>query len=997
MTRKVEIKTPKLVIKGTQRKVNVDVKEPVPKWRKQRKTVSVKSEPSSTVERLIPDDAPVKSIEELLNEAKQIASRKTGLIRLNPTPDSLTTSEVSIMCEKDEMIQTEEVPKSEDPVLSSASEDEDFFQTTKIESKQTTRRNQALSRSVKERKFGKMHYFYCSPDLMRTYSRMETPLLTVEKRQISSEVKTRIRLDQSDENDEVLEQRLVETGPHKGVLNLKAPDYTDPREFLSEETDIKIQSPSLTRSKSLTDLSSSDLSSLTRSNSLPSIDLGQTESLFENLKRQEKVFDLNPTDQRSSLDNHELNLLKLLNSNESLQVGLQAFTALMAKNSLFTARKILASLKEKYGEYEVVKFNCGLLKLKEQDYSRGAEIANNLLEKQPDNWRYLRLLSECQYGLNQFEEALQTIRKSFFQNPSASAAYLQAQIHVSMSNIKEALECITLAVEMDPSDEMVESKSDILMLDNQWDKALVNYSSLLEKQNSVQIRQKRGKCNYMLQEYENALIDFVFVHTSKPNNETSLFIGKILLRSDIRQAYQFLRDIKIYHRQPFSKELVILRKTAHYVNFGKGSVFKSSQVPVGLHLHLMKTSTDPLSVYNHAKCVLKSIEDNTQAKYYMTRQMIKLRQKGSSFHQTQSVEYLESDSNDLKKVIQAANLQNSSKLDYENAFSLLQELDDKNFVTESLIKLKQLNEAKQVIKSRTLVRDSNDFYRVSLMKAEISMKTNHPDTAKLMLQQISRLEDKVASTDEMKEVKAKFFFLRGELFYLSELYQDALENYRASNKLIKSEKALLKIGIILSRKSTLKPSKTLKNLNTKASLREQTYFFIQNGLYSQAIETCNTLMKKYGQDSLSFMLRGVAKCYIKAINLGRIDLERALSSAKNSDKPLVLYNLALVSKYEDGGYLDQAIDLVKQYNILGVSLRQTKALVSIQRENWPAAVEALKHLSQIDDLPLNVLSAFRHSFAIALHRAQPDQTEKCNAMLDLVEVGFFYSGPKNQK
>ena len=105
------------------------------------------------------------------------------------------------------------------------------------------------------------------------------------------------------------------------------------------------------------------------------------------------------------------------------------------------------------------------------------------------------------------------------------------------------------------------------------------------------------------------------------------------------------------------------------------------------------------------------------------------------------------------------------------------------------------------------MRDSNDYYRVSLMKAEISMKTNHPDTAKLMLQQISRLEDKVASTDEMKEIKAKFFFLRGELFYSSELYQDALENYRASNKLIKSEKALLKIRVIFLRKSRLKPSK----------------------------------------------------------------------------------------------------------------------------------------------------------------------------------------------
>ena len=132
MTRKVEIKTPKLVVKGTQRKVNVDIKEPTPKWRKQRKTVSVKSELSSTVERLIPDDAPVKSMEELLNEAKQIASGKSGKIKLNPTLNSFTTSEVSIACEKDEFIQIKKATKTEELGLSSENEDENFFQTTKI-------------------------------------------------------------------------------------------------------------------------------------------------------------------------------------------------------------------------------------------------------------------------------------------------------------------------------------------------------------------------------------------------------------------------------------------------------------------------------------------------------------------------------------------------------------------------------------------------------------------------------------------------------------------------------------------------------------------------------------------------------------------------------------------------------------------------------------------------------------------------------------------------
>ena len=100
------------------------------------------------------------------------------------------------------------------------------------------------------------------------------------------------------------------------------------------------------------------------------------------------------------------------------------------------------------------------------------------------------------------------------------------------------------------------------------------------------------------------------------------------------------------------------------------------------------------------------------------------------------------------------------------------------------------------------------FYRVSLMKAEISMKTGQLDTAKIILRSVRDIEDKVANNDEIKQLKAQYFYLCGELFYASELLQDALENYRSSYKISKTQKALLKIGIILSERSSIKERKS---------------------------------------------------------------------------------------------------------------------------------------------------------------------------------------------
>ena len=51
---------------------------------------------------------------------------------------------------------------------------------------------------------------------------------------------------------------------------------------------------------------------------------------------------------------------------------------------------------------------------------------------------------------------------------------------------------------------------------------------------------------------------------------------------------------------------------------------------------------------------------------------------------------------------------------------------------------------------------------------------------------------------------------------------------------------------------------------------------MRTGQFSKAIETCNRIIKRYGSDPNSFLLRGISKCRIQAVGLGRIDIERAL-------------------------------------------------------------------------------------------------------------------------
>ena len=108
----------------------------------------------------------------------------------------------------------------------------------------------------------------------------------------------------------------------------------------------------------------------------------------------------------------------------------------------------------------------------------------------------------------------------------------------------------------------------------------------------------------------------------------------------------------------------------------------------------------------------------------------------------------------------------------------------------------------------------------------------------------------------------------------------------------------------------------------------------------KAIETCNRLIKRYGSDPSSFLLRGISKCRIQAVGLGRIDLERALERLTernaNMQRCLILYNLALVNKYELEGTLDECCRLADKDRILKINSRVTRTLVKIQREDWSA-------------------------------------------------------------
>ena len=255
----------------------------------------------------------------------------------------------------------------------------------------------------------------------------------------------------------------------------------------------------------------------------------------------------------------------------------------------------------------------------------------------------------------------------------------------------------------------------------------------------------------------------------------------------------------------------------------------------------MKTGTNSLETFNHAKIAQKA--GDISACYYMARQLAKLGQKSEMIRHRLKSKYsparqlrstfvsIMNAPRDLKHAIEAINILNAPTLNYDNAFELVRQLPDLNFVASSMIELREFEHAKKIIRSRKIRARSEDYYKVSLMKAEISMKTGHLDTAKVILQNLTKLEDKVVNSESMREIKASFYFQRAELFYAQELFRDALDNYRESNKIKKCQSCLVKIGIIQSQNSSVKLSKTLTNLQTKSSMRHQIFFFIRNGLY----------------------------------------------------------------------------------------------------------------------------------------------------------------------
>ena len=180
----------------------------------------------------------------------------------------------------------------------------------------------------------------------------------------------------------------------------------------------------------------------------------------------------------------------------------------------------LVALEHKHGDLDVIKFNTGILALQETKFEKGAKIAMELLESNPENWRYHRLRSECLFALGLFDDALISVERSFYHYPTASTAHLQAQILLGLGNVNGALEVIKIAVEMEPSNNVREFYADIMAMNELYLDAANEYSSLLQSKPSIEVRRKRGKCFYAIDEYENALVDFIAVHREKMNNET---------------------------------------------------------------------------------------------------------------------------------------------------------------------------------------------------------------------------------------------------------------------------------------------------------------------------------------------------------------------------------------------------------------------------------------------------------------------------------------------
>ena len=158
-------------------------------------------------------------------------------------------------------------------------------------------------------------------------SRIETPLLQIEKHDLNQGKKSRLQINH--ENGEYLEEKFEESilgGSHNQMLNLKASEYIDPEEYLQNDTEPVSFFTEVIRSKSVSDLS--QVSSLTRTCSLPNLSFCSFESLFDNRKRQERAFSREPApDQPEDLDSQH----DFTESLASLKAGLRIVSANLSK------------------------------------------------------------------------------------------------------------------------------------------------------------------------------------------------------------------------------------------------------------------------------------------------------------------------------------------------------------------------------------------------------------------------------------------------------------------------------------------------------------------------------------------------------------------------------------------------------------------------------------------------------------------------------------------
>ena len=90
---------------------------------------------------------------------------------------------------------------------------------------------------------------------------------------------------------------------------------------------------------------------------------------------------------------------------------------------------------------------------------------------------------------------------------------------------------------------------------------------------------------------------------------------------------------------------------------------------------------------------------------------------------------------------------------------------------------------------------------------------------------------------------------------------------------------------------------------------------MRNQRFGRAIEICNRILSKFGPDTLTFMLRGISKCRIQAVSLGKLDFDRAIAEGRQveycgNEKSLAFYNAALTQQYVENGKLDQSCNLI---------------------------------------------------------------------------------------